>query len=123
VNIIANENLYDPMVEVLRDTGHQVFDTKHTELAGALDDVVYDKAVKEKLVIVTMDKDFTRMLRFPPHRCGGIVVVELYRIPVLDATALFKNYWESLKPAQIAGRLVIITRGGVRIRASARPQA
>ena len=36
MNIIANENLYDPMVEVLRNAGHLVFDTKHTELAGAL---------------------------------------------------------------------------------------
>jgi predicted nuclease of predicted toxin-antitoxin system len=91
VNIIANENLYDPMVEVLRTSGHEVSDTAHSELAGALDDVVYDKAVKEKLVIVTMDKDFTRMLRFPPQRCGGIVVVQLYRIPLLDATALLST--------------------------------
>jgi len=72
---------------------------------------------------VTMDKDFTRMLRFPPHRCGGIVVVELYRIPVLEATAILKTYWESLKPEQVARRLVIISRDGIRFRASAQPQS
>jgi len=119
VNILANENLFEPMVEVLRACGHSVLDFKRSALAGAPDEDVYERAVRERLVIVTMDKDFARTLRFPPHRCGGIVVVRLYRIPVAEATNLFERCFRSLKPEQVAGRLVIISRSGVRTRGSA----
>jgi len=120
VRILANENLYDPIVEYLRTAGHSVFDTKRTELAGAPDEEVYERAVREQLVVVTMDKDFTRSLRFPPAKCGGIIVAKLYRMTVAQATAEFRRHFQSLSEDQIRGRLVIITRDGVRIRPATR---
>ena len=116
MRILANENLYDPIVEYLRTAGHSVFDTKRTELAGAPDETVFERAVKEQLVVVTMDKDFTRSLRFPPAECGGIVVAKLYRMTVAQATATFQRHFQSLSEDKIRGRLIIITRDGVRIR-------
>lgn len=118
MNILANENLYDPIVVWLRSAGHNVIDTKRTQLAGAPDQDVYDKAVSEHLVIVTMDKDFSRMVRFPPERCGGIVVAKLYRLTVDDATATFGRHFAALAEDRIKGRLVVITRDGARVRAS-----
>ncbi|MFO7650897.1 MAG: DUF5615 family PIN-like protein [bacterium] len=120
MRILANENLYDPIVEYLRASGHSVLDTKRTELAGAPDEAVYERAVKEQLVIVTMDKDFARSLRFPPSRCGGIIVVKLYRMTVDQATAAFRRCFQSLSEDRIRGRLVIMTRDGVRIRPAPR---
>jgi predicted nuclease of predicted toxin-antitoxin system len=120
VRILANENLYDPIVEYLRTAGHSVFDTKRTELAGAPDEAVYERAVKEQLVVVTMDKDFTRSLRFPPAKCGGIIVAKLYRMTVAQATAEFRRHFQSLSEDRIRGRLIIITRDGVRIRPATR---
>jgi predicted nuclease of predicted toxin-antitoxin system len=120
VRILANENLYDPIVEYLRTAGHSVFDTKRTELAGAPDEAVYERAVREQLVVVTMDKDFTRSLRFPPAKCGGIIVAKLYRMTVAQATAEFRRHFQSLSEDQIRGRLVIMTRDGVRIRPATR---
>ncbi|MEO0080806.1 MAG: DUF5615 family PIN-like protein [candidate division WOR-3 bacterium] len=119
MRILAKENLYDPIVEYLRNAGHEVFDTKRTGLAGARDEAVYERAVKEQLVIVTMDKDFTRSLRFPPAKCGGIIVVKLYRMTVDQATAAFRRHFEALSEEQVRGRLVIVTRDGIRIRPAA----
>jgi len=120
VRILANENLYDPIVEYLRAAGHTVFDTKRTELAGAPDEAVFERAVREQLVIVTMDKDFTRSLRFPPAKCGGIVVAKLYRMTVAEATATFQRHFQPLSEDQIRDRLVIVTRDGVRVRPATR---
>ncbi|UCG42813.1 MAG: DUF5615 family PIN-like protein, partial [candidate division WOR-3 bacterium] len=106
----------DPIVEYLRAAGHSVFDTKRTELAGASDDAVYERAVKEGLVILTMDKDFTRSMRFPPARCGDIIVAKLHGMTVAETTALFRRRFESLTEDQVRGRLVIITRDGIRLR-------
>ena len=120
MRILANENLYDPIVEYLRTAGHSVFDTKRTELAGAPDDAVFERAVRERLVVVTMDKDFTGSLRFPPAKCGGIVVAKLYQMTVAQATETFQLRFQPLSEDQIRGRLVIITRDGVRIRPATR---
>jgi len=63
-----------------------------------------------------MDKDFTRSLRFPPAKCGGVVVAKLYRMTVAQATATSQRHFQSLSEDKIRGRLIIITRDGVRIR-------
>jgi len=115
MNIIANENVYEPIVEFLVNAGHNVINTKRTELAGAPDEKVYERAVRDHLLIVTMDRDFTRLLRFPPGRCGGIIVAKLYRIPVDETTEIFRRHFLTLSEAAIRGKLVIMTRDGIRV--------
>ena len=74
MKFLADENVYVPIIEYLRSEGHEVIDIRETSLSGSSDDEIFRKAVKEKLTILTMDKDFARMLRFPPDRCAGIIV-------------------------------------------------
>lgn len=116
MNFLANENVFQPIVEFLRSEGHEVLDFKRTALAGAPDDAVYERAVRDGLVVVTMDKDFTRMVRFPPNRCGGIIVAKLYRMKLDETTELFKKLFRTLSEDAIRGRLVVMTREGVRFR-------
>ena len=116
MRIIANENVFEPIIEWFRAEGHEVISIREVGLSGASYDEIYEKAVKEKLTILTMDKDFSRMLRFPPERCGGIIVVKIYRLPVDDTTELFSRYFGKLAEKKIAGKLVIISRDGIRIR-------
>ncbi len=96
MNIIANENVYEPIIEFLRSDGYNVFSIRDSSLSGASDDVIYEKAVKEHLVILTMDKDFSRITRFPPKRCGGIIVVKIYKMTVDKTTELFKNFFNAM---------------------------
>jgi predicted nuclease of predicted toxin-antitoxin system len=118
MNILANENVYEPIIEFLRAEGHTVTSVREGDLSGVADDEIYAAAIKDRLIIVTMDKDFSRIIRFPPERCGGIIVVKPYRMSVEKTTQLFKQYFGSLDQDKIAGRLVIITRDGIRFRAS-----
>lgn len=104
------------MIEFLKSEGHNVINIRKTPLAGATDDKIYEKAVKDKRVIITMDKDFSRIVRFPPEKCGGIIVVKLYRMTVDETTEIFKRRFKSLDEEKVKGRLVTITREGIRIR-------
>jgi len=70
------------------------------------------------MVIITMDKDFTRIFRFPPERCGGIVVAKIYKRPVDETLIIFRKYYQSIKEEDVKRNLVIITPEGVRIRRS-----
>ncbi len=65
-----------------------------------------------------------RSLRFSPERCGGIIVVKIYRLPVNETTKFFSRYFNELDEEKIVGKLVIIIQEGIRVRsprASKRP--
>lgn len=115
MRIFANENVFEPMIEWLKQNGHEVISVRNTEYSGVTDDDIYAKAVKDKLVILTMDKDFSRIIRFPPKACGGIIVVKIYRVSVDKTTELFAKYFGALSEEKIRDNLVIIMPNGVRI--------
>ena len=120
MKIFANENLFEPIIDYLRSLGNDVLSIRDCGLSGISDDEVYEKACKENRVIITMDKDFTRIFRFPPEKCGGIVVAKLYKRPVNETLTIFKKYYQSIKEEDIKRNLVVITPEGVRIRRSTR---
>ncbi|HBI24625.1 MAG TPA: hypothetical protein DDX84_10595 [Nitrospiraceae bacterium] len=120
MKMFANENLFEPIIDFLRSRGHDVLSIRDSGLSGISDDEVYQRACREKLVIVTMDKDFSRMFRFPPQKCGGIVVVKIYKRTVDETLSIFKRFYESLQEKDILENLVVITPEGVRIKRSLR---
>lgn len=118
MKIFANENIFEPIIDYLKDLGNDVFSIRDSGLSGISDDEVYQRACKEKRVIITMDKDFSRMFRFPPEKCGGIIVVKIYKRTVDETIDLFKKFYKSTKEKDVFENLVIITPEGIRIRRS-----
>jgi len=116
MKLFANENLYEPLIDFLKSLGHDVSSIREAGLSGISDDKVYRMACKEGRMIITMDKDFARMFRFPPEGCGGIIVVKIYKRTVEETLQIFKNHFPCLKADDIKDKLVIITPDGIRIR-------
>ena len=116
MKFLADENLYVPIVQGLRNRGHEVFSILEEGKAGTLEEEIFRLAVLENRIIVTMDKHFTNMLRFPSDQCGGIIVVRLYKIRVDKTTKLFFKFFNQLHEDDIKRNLVIVTRKKVRIR-------
>lgn len=118
MKMLADENLYEPIIVYLREIGNEVISIRNSQLSGVSDDTVYKKACEEKLVIITMDKDFTRMFLFPPEKCGGIIVVKIYKRTLDETLSIFKKFFKPIPEQEIIKNLVIITPEGVRIRKS-----
>ena len=74
---IADANVFVPMVNGLRDMGHDVFDVKEKGLENLSDPEIFRLAQKERRILVTMDKDFSNILLYPPGEHHGIIVVKL----------------------------------------------
>ncbi len=70
MKLFANENLFEPIIDYLRRLGHDILSIRDSGLSGISDEEVYQRACEDKRVIITMDKDFSRMFRFPPEKCG-----------------------------------------------------
>jgi predicted nuclease of predicted toxin-antitoxin system len=119
MKLFANENLFEPIIGYLRKKGHDVLSVREGS-SGISDDEVYKRACNEKLVIITMDKDFSRILRFPPEKCAGIIVVKIYKRTVEETLALFKKHFTRVSEKDISRNLMIITADGVRIHRTAK---
>jgi predicted nuclease of predicted toxin-antitoxin system len=114
VKLFANKNLFEPIISYLRKKGHDVLSVREG-FSGISDDEVYKRVCKEKLVIITMDKDFSRLLRFPPEKCSGIIVVKIYKHTVEETLSLFKKHFMNISEKDISKNLMIINADGVRL--------
>lgn len=73
-----DENIPDSVAAILRPAGHDVALARDQQLAGANDDRVLTVAASEGRTLVTLDRDFTNILRHPPGDTAGIVVIRLH---------------------------------------------
>jgi predicted nuclease of predicted toxin-antitoxin system len=114
--MFANENLFEPIIDYLKGLSHEVLSIRDSGLSGISDDAVYQQACRDNMVIITMDKDFSKIFRFPPEKCGGIIVIKIYKRTVDETLSIFKKFYESIQGENIHKNLVIITPEGVRIK-------
>lgn len=65
MKMFANENLFEPIIDYLKEGDHDVLSIRDLGLSGISDDEVYQLACKENRIIITMDNDLTRDVPFP----------------------------------------------------------
>ncbi len=115
MRFLADENLFESIVEYLKNQGHDVLCIRGS-LSGIKDDEVYKIACEQNLIIITMDKDFSKIFRFHPKYCGGIMIVKIYRHTIEETCEIFKKFFQMLKEKDISGNLIVITPNGIRIK-------
>ena len=60
-----DENLGQAIAEIFREAGHDVA-TVQQGLGGIQDEALYNRCRQEGMCLVTLDLDFSNVLRFPP---------------------------------------------------------
>ncbi len=73
MKFIADANLAQIVIKFLRQSGHDVVDIK--EISSTETDVnIIKKALSEGRIILTHDKDFLGLIKFPKYQVGMIVI-------------------------------------------------
>ncbi len=72
-----DENIGRRGQDLLCRRGHDVATVYGQALRGAADDELFRLCAHEGRALITLDHDFCQVLRFPPERSAGIVVLEL----------------------------------------------
>lgn len=105
----------------LRSHGWEAADVRDFGLGNASDDTIYRYAVAHAYVLVTADKGFTRVLRFPPGTHPGIIVLRFPPHTPADKKVRIVTRWiVPLEEDDVTGNLLIVEPRGIRIR-RARP--
>jgi predicted nuclease of predicted toxin-antitoxin system len=116
MKIKLDENLGSIGVSLLESEGHDVKTIAEQRMSGATDEQVYETCRDESRVLVTLDRDFGQILRFPPEPTAGIVVLECKgRLSPAMILARLTELAALLTSRPIDHELWIIEPGRVRI--------
>jgi len=111
-----DENLGETGKALLEAAGHDVMTVRQQGLSGADDDHLYRVVGAEDRILVTLDRDFGEVLRFPPEKTAGIVIIaSIGRLSKSVIEARISDLLEVLQSEPIDGALWIIEPGRVRV--------
>lgn len=114
-----DENFGTRTQELFRSIGHDVETVRSQNLQGCSDQHLYEVCCTENRCLVTLDLDFADVVRFPPSRSSGIVVI---RVPHNPSLALLeqmaRQFLTAAEQFTIEKRLLIVEVGRIRIHES-----
>jgi predicted nuclease of predicted toxin-antitoxin system len=116
VKFKLDENLSRRAADLIRAAGHDAVTVVSQGLRGAADETVFEVCTAESRALVTLDRDFGQVLRYPPAASAGIVVLEIG--PRASHAALLDRVRELLivlRTQSPDGSLWIVEPGRVRI--------
>jgi predicted nuclease of predicted toxin-antitoxin system len=117
-----DENLGSRCVSILKRAGHDVETVFSEGLSGASDLRIFAAIEEEHRCLITLDLDFSDVLRFPPHQVGGIAVLRTPQNPSMRTLeAMVANLLRMLSAEPIEGRLWIVEANRIRVHQNTDP--
>lgn len=111
-----DENFGRRTQQVFLAAGHDVATVREQSLQGAADEVIYQVCRIERRCLVTMDLDFSNVLRFSPEPTAGVAVFKPGRETSLAVLNLLARQLVELVARQpIEGALWIVEPGRIRV--------
>lgn len=115
MRFLADENIYPKIVTHLVNTGHDTVNVKELTSSGASDEEVFGLATKQKRVLITFDKHFANVLRYPPENTYGIIVIRIHPPVLIDIVRTIDRFLKEPNIGNLKGKLIVLTRKGYRI--------
>jgi predicted nuclease of predicted toxin-antitoxin system len=114
---IVDENMPRSTARLLRELGYEVKDIRDYGLRGAEDEEIYEFAQKEEAVILTYDREFGNILRFPLGKHFGIIIAHFpNEISTKEINRCLLERLKDISEEDIKGNLIIIEVRKTRIR-------
>jgi predicted nuclease of predicted toxin-antitoxin system len=111
---LLDENIGTVVAEGLRGRGYDV--KSILEEASGLDDkTVLACARKERRILVTLDRDFGRLVFLQSHKHVGVIYVRLVKESPDNVFAVLQTVLKQYG-SKIRGKFVTVSEGAIRIR-------
>ncbi|MBI5042792.1 MAG: DUF5615 family PIN-like protein [Nitrospirae bacterium] len=114
-----DENFGRRTQHIFRAGGHDVQTVREEKLQGASDYHLYEVCCAEQRCLITLDLDFADIIRFPPAKAGGIVVIRVPKNPsLLLLEQIIHQFLKALTQMSVKNKLWIVEIGRIRIHQS-----
>jgi predicted nuclease of predicted toxin-antitoxin system len=111
-----DENFGTRCLDLFVAAGHDACTVRTQQLQGTTDEQLFSVCLAEGRALVTLDLDFTNLLRFPPNQSAGLAVL---RLPARPSLALLRQTVQTLLDGlgrePITGKLWIVEPGRIRV--------
>lgn len=114
MQFIVDESTGAAVLEYLRSVGHDVLAVAET-MPQAEDQDILARAVTERRILVTNDKDFGELVFRSGQPHYGVLLLRLHDESRTNRVRVVKAVLEQYAD-RLAGRFAVATEGGVRIR-------
>jgi len=103
-------------VRLLRSAGYEVVCLKEIARRDTPDDDVLRLAVERSMLLLTNDKDFADVLRYPPGAHAGIVVLRIMAVTEAEVHAVLLRLLTDHKPEALNATLAVVSRRKYRLK-------
>ncbi|MDP2209769.1 MAG: DUF5615 family PIN-like protein [Bacteroidota bacterium] len=111
-----DENFGTRTINLFRNAGYDVLTVFDQKIEGIADQHLYEICCKEKRSLVTLDLDFSSVIKFPPIKDISIIVFRIPKNPTLKQLEnLVTLFLQSLTKIDVTGKLLIVEIGRIRI--------
>jgi predicted nuclease of predicted toxin-antitoxin system len=120
-NFLIDEDMPRSTAVVLRQAGHSVEDVRDVGLRGRSDQEIFQYAQSQGAILLTADKGFSNIVRFPLGTHAGILVVRVpNELPTQAVNHEVLRALQDLESEDLAGLLMIVELGRTRVRRAGR---
>lgn len=118
MRIKLDENVHARLAALLQQAGHEATTVRDQGLGAIEDPALYQHCLSEGNILVTLDLDFSNVLRFPPERTPGLVILRGPDNLFPTIRILIQTLISALTTDTPSGHLWIVEPGRVRIHES-----
>jgi len=104
LKFVIDEDMPRSTGRILKQQGYDVRDIRDYGLRGAEDEQIYEFAQKEQALILTGDRGFGNILRFPVGKHFGIVITHFpNEMPTMEINRHLVKWFEDLSEDDFRG--------------------
>jgi predicted nuclease of predicted toxin-antitoxin system len=116
IGVKVDEDLPRQVADLFAERGYHAVTVVMQGWQGLPDDELWPRVQREKRWLVTADKGFADLRRYPPGSHAGILLFRLDAESRRGYLELTQVVLERLDLSSLAGALIVVTRRGIRIR-------
>ena len=116
MKILADHCVYGKTIRLLKEANHEVIRLKEVADSTSSDEIVLAIAQSLGAVLISNDKDFADIVKYPPKENKGIIVLRItpQTENIFHRTLL--QFLQSITFGQIRGKLIVIRGDKIRRR-------
>lgn len=112
----VDENLPSEVAELMNRRGCDALTVADQGWRGMADDELWGRVQTEHRWLVTADKEFADLRRYPPGTHAGLILLRSFEESRADYVRLAAVVLARVKLDEVGGAVVVVTRRSVRVR-------
>ncbi len=116
MRVKLDENLHTSLAAIVADHGHDVETVADEHLLGADDPSVLTSAIKEGRLVITADRGFGDIRRYPPGSHPGVLVLRLDDQSLPATRVVMTELMRNVALSDLAGCVAVYRNSSLRVR-------